>query len=90
MPPKAQTLLTAALCVSGWFIGYLISAASSILFFRLGGIDPEHPATSTLIVLYTTLYGVVFAIVASWIGACFSRRNGLGIGISIADRKSVV
>lgn len=80
---KAFALLTAARCVSGWFIGYLISAASSFLLLQRSGIDPEKPASSTAVIFWVAAFGVVFTLAAGWIGACFSRRNGLGIGISI-------
>jgi ABC-type Mn2+/Zn2+ transport system permease subunit len=32
----------------------------------------------------TAIYGVIFAVVASVVGASFSRKNALGIGAAIA------
>jgi hypothetical protein len=80
---KPSVIKTAALCVAGWFVGYLFSAVSSILFFRLGRIDPEISASSS-VVWVTAIYGVVVSALAAIIGASFSRRNALGIGAAIS------
>jgi len=77
------TLKTLGLCIAGWFVGYLVSGISSILFFLVGHINPEKPA-STLIVWITAIYGIVFSVLASVVGASFSRRQALGIGAAIA------
>jgi len=82
-PPPGSTLKTFGRCVVGWFVGYLISCVSSILFFRIGHINPEVPA-STGIMWLTAIYGIVFAVIAAIVGASFSRRNALIIGATIA------
>jgi hypothetical protein len=83
--PIAETsaVKTIARCTAGWLVGYLISSISSILWFILGRIPPEKPA-STPVMWATAVYGVVFAVIGSAVGASFSRRNALGIGASIA------
>jgi hypothetical protein len=42
-----STFKTIGLCVVGWLVGYLISAISSVLFFTVGHIPPEKPASTT-------------------------------------------
>jgi hypothetical protein len=80
--PHTSTGRTIGLCVAGWLVGYLISLASSILFFALGHINPEQPASNTVVTI-TAIYGVVFAVVASVVGASFSRLHALGIAFTI-------
>jgi len=75
--------------LAGWFVGYLISAVSSILFFVLGHIPPEKPASTSLIWI-TAVYGIVFAVIGSAVGASFYRRFALGIGAAIACTIGVV
>jgi hypothetical protein len=83
--PVAESSLVKriARCAAGWIVGYLISCVSSILLFTLGRIPPEKPA-STPVMWVTAIYGIVFAVIGSAVGASFSRRNALGIGASIA------
>jgi hypothetical protein len=84
--PKAGTvgsiLLTAVRCVAGWFVGYLVSAVSSILLFTLAHIPPEQPA-SIPVMCGVAVYGIVFSMIGVFLGASFSRRHALGIGVSI-------
>src|SRR5258708_6381375 len=77
------SLKTAALCVLGWLVGYLISCISSILFFIVGHISPAKPASTTVMWL-TAIYGIVFAVIGAIVGANFCRRFALGIGAAIA------
>ena len=70
-------------CLAGWLAGYLISVVSSILFFRLGHIVPELPASSGLL-WATALYGIFFAALAGAVGASFYRNQAIGIGAAIA------
>ena len=79
-PSKAKTI---GLCIAGWFVGYLISSISSILFFVVGHIAPHQPA-STGVMWATAIYGIVFSVIATVVGASFSRPNALGIGAAIA------
>ena len=74
---------TIGLCVLGWFVGYLISCVSSILFFIVGHISPAKPASATVMWI-TAIYGIVFAVIGAIVGANFARRYALGIGASIA------
>lgn len=76
-------LKTFGRCVLGWFVGYLISAVSSILFFRIAHIAP-HASASTGLIWGTAIYGIVFAVAGAVVGANFSRANALGIGAAIA------
>jgi hypothetical protein len=71
------------LCVAGWLVGYLISLISSILFFRLGHIVPELPASSGVL-WSTALYGIFFAALGGAVGASFYRKQAIGIGAAIA------
>jgi hypothetical protein len=80
---ESSAVRTIARCAAGWIVGYLISCISSILFFTLGRIPPEKPA-STAVMWATAIYGIVFAVIGSTVGASFSRKNALGIGASIA------
>jgi len=82
-PQAGSALKTIGRCVAGWLTGYLISCVSSILFFRIGHINPELPA-STGIMWLTAIYGIVFVIIAAIVGTSFSRQNALTIGATIA------
>jgi hypothetical protein len=86
---KGSKLKAAALCVAGWVVGYLISAVTSLLYFGLLRISPEQKA-STLFMVLTALYGMVFAALGSLVGARFWRRQALGIGAAIAATIAVV
>jgi hypothetical protein len=78
-----STFKTIGLCVVGWLVGYLISAISSVLFFTVGHIPPEKPA-STTVMWITAIYGIVFAVLGAVVGASFCRKFALGIGAAIA------
>ena len=80
---RGTALKTIGLCVAGWLIGYLISFVSFFLFFLLGRLSPEKPASTSLLWV-TAIYGVVFAVAGALVGASFSRKHALGIGASIA------
>ena len=82
-------LRTIAFCAVGWLTGYLISLVSSILFFVVGHIHPHQPA-STGVMWATAVYGIVFAVIGSVVGASFSRKNAIGIGAAIALTIGVV
>ena len=82
-PRSGSALKTFLRCVTGWFVGYFISCVSSILFFRIGHINPEVPA-STGVMWLAAIYGIVFAIIAAIVGTSFSRQNALTIGATIA------
>ena len=86
---KSSAARTVGLCLAGWLVGYLISAVSSILFFRLGHISPEGPASTTLLWV-TAIFGIVFAVIGSVVGANFARIYALGIGAAIAFTIGVV
>ena len=79
----SSTARTIGLCIAGWLVGYLISMVSSILFFLIGHIPPHRPASTTVIWI-TAIYGIVFAVLGSIVGASFSRLHALGIGAAIA------
>jgi hypothetical protein len=81
--PKGSTAKSIGLAIAGWFVGYLISVISSILFFMVGRIPPHRPA-STMVMWATAIYGIVFSVFASAVGASFCRRYALGIGAAIA------
>jgi xanthine/uracil permease len=89
METGGSRLKTIGRCVSGWLVGYLISCVSSVLFFVVGHIPPEK-AASTAITWVTAIYGIVFAILASVVGASFSRRHALGIGAAIGGTIAAV
>ena len=80
---KNTTAKTVGLCIAGWLVGYLISMISSILFFLVGHIKP-HQRASTATMWVAAIYGIVFAVVGSTVGASFSRLHALGIGAAIA------
>jgi hypothetical protein len=84
-PPagKTSTAKAIGLCVAGWFVGYLISCVSSIIFFVFAHIPPEQSATTT-VAWITATYGIVFSVIAAVVGASFYRRQALGIGAAIA------
>ena len=87
--PDTSTGKIIGRCVAGWFVGYLISCVSSILFFIVGHISPEKPASAT-VMWVTAIYGVVFAVIAAIVGASFSRPHALGVGAAIAFTIGVV
>jgi|HubBroStandDraft_5_1064220.scaffolds.fasta_scaffold381896_2 hypothetical protein len=89
IPAGGSALKTFGRCASGWFVGYLISLVSSLLFFLLGNIPPHKPA-STPVMWATAIYGIVFAVIGATVGASFSRKNALGIGAAIAVTIGVV
>jgi hypothetical protein len=80
---QSLTAKAVGLSTAGWLAGYLVSLISSILFFVVGHIVPEKPASSGVMVA-TAIYGVVFAVLGAAIGASFYRRFALGIGAAIA------
>ena len=80
---SGSKLKTIGLCIAGWIVGYLISLTSSVLFFLVGRIPPDKPA-SAMVMFVTAIYGIVFAVIAAVVGASFSRRHALGIGAAIA------
>lgn len=82
-PSAASFTKNLALCVAGWVVGYLISAASSLAWFQIMHISPASEA-STATMVGTALYGIVFSIIAALVGASFCRRFALGIGAAIA------
>lgn len=81
--PPGAALKTFGSCVLGWLTGYLISAVTSALFFVVAHVKPHEPASNGLM-WGTAIYGIVFAVVGSAVGANFSRKNAIGIGASIA------
>lgn len=82
-PAPGSIVKTFGLCVAGWFVGYLISCVSSILWFVLGKIPPHQPA-STGVMWATAIYGIVCSVIAAVVGASFCRKFALGIGAAIA------
>ena len=82
-PSSGSPARTIGLCISGWIVGYLVSAASSFAYFQIAHISPEMEA-STSVVVWTAIYGVVCSVLAAMIGASFCRRFALGIGAAIA------
>jgi hypothetical protein len=81
--PVGERLRALGFSAVGWLAGYLISLVSWILFFTVGHIVPEKPA-STGVMWAAAIYGVVFAVIGAMVGASFSRRNAIGIGAAIA------
>ena len=80
---QTSSARTIGLCVAGWLVGYLISMVSSILFFVVGHIPPHQPASSG-VMWATAIYGIIFAVLGSVIGASLARVYALGIGAAIA------
>jgi hypothetical protein len=67
----------------GWFCGYLVSLASSILLFSLTGIEPGKPP-SVWVLSGVSFYCIVFGGIGGSIGSSFSSRHALPIGVAIA------
>jgi peptidoglycan/LPS O-acetylase OafA/YrhL len=77
-------MLSVIRTVGAFLAGYLISAISSILFFRLSHHDPHNPAPGVTFIIITVVYGVVFAIIAGYVAAFIDRyRTALAVAVAI-------
>jgi hypothetical protein len=81
--PPSTALKTVGRCISGWLVGYLISAVTSVAFFLIGHISPALPA-STMVMWITAIYGIAFTALGAVVGANLCRKFALGIGAAIA------
>ena len=74
-------------CIAGVIAGYLVFAISSLLFFRLNGIDPHakaEPGTMAAVVVFGMIASLVAGIVAKLIAPSARRWANLGLGALIA------
>jgi hypothetical protein len=69
--------------VAGFLVGYAISLATSIAFFKLSG-RPPYLAQPTWFMVLTAVYGVGFAIVAGYVATAIgSYGPGFAVGVAI-------
>jgi peptidoglycan/LPS O-acetylase OafA/YrhL len=59
--------------VAAVLLGYLVFALSAVALFHVSGRDPYAPASTVFMVL-TTLYGMVFAGLSGFLAAWISKR----------------
>jgi hypothetical protein len=69
--------------VAGVIIGYLIFAVPSYLLFRLMHVDPHAPASPMFEVIAVVL-GMVFALIAGYVGTAIARRSTMWVALIIA------
>ena len=55
--------------------GYLVFAASSVLLFRLAGVDPHAAAPPGTFVVGAIIYGIAFAALGGFITATLAPRK---------------
>lgn len=69
--------------IAGIIIGYLIFAVPSYLLFRLTHVDPHSPAPFSFEAIAVVL-GMIFALVAGYMGTVIGRRSTIWIAVTIA------
>lgn len=62
--------------------GYALFAVSAVLIFGVSGRDP-HAAAPVAFMIGSTLYGVVFALLAGYLCARVARRAELAHGLAL-------
>lgn len=69
--------------IAGVIIGYLIFALPSYLLFRLAHADPHAPASPIFEVIAVVL-GMIFALLAGYLGTVIASRRTMWVAVSIA------
>ena len=59
--------------VAAVLLGYLVFALSAMALFSISGHDPHAPA-STIFIVFTTMYGMVFDGLSGFLAAWISKR----------------
>jgi len=71
----------------GIVAGYIIFAGSAVLLFLISRHDPHAPASSGFLV-FSVVYGIVFAFLAGYVAAAIAGLGGMlyamGVAIAIA------
>src|SRR6516164_337854 len=68
--------------IAGIIFGYLIFAVPSFLLFRMTGVDPHAPA-SLGFEIFSIVYGIIFAMLAGYIGATISPKLLVSLTIAV-------
>ncbi len=63
--------------------GYVIFAASAVLFFQLAGEDP-HASGTAVFMTFSVVYGILFASLAGYVAAVIARRADLVAAVLVA------
>ena len=70
-------------------VGYLVFGVSTIVLFKVAGVDPrQEPELGFRI--WSTLYGVVFAFTGGYVAARIAGRNELAHAGSVACMLAVI
>ena len=69
--------------IAGIILGYLIFAVPSFLLFRLTHTDPHAPASLNFEVTAVIL-GIVFALLAGYLGTAVARQRTMWVALTIA------
>jgi hypothetical protein len=69
--------------IAGVIVGYLIFAVPSYLLFRVAHVDPHAPASPVFEVIAVVL-GMVFALLAGYVGTAIARRSTMWVALIIA------
>lgn len=71
----------------GVLAGYIIFAGSALLLFFISRHDPHAPASLPFLI-FSVVYGMVFALLAGYLAAAIAGRGGMlyamGVAIAIA------
>jgi hypothetical protein len=62
--------------VSGVILGYLVFGLSAFALFRITHHDPHVPASITF-EIFTIVYGILFALLAGYVGCALAGRRDL-------------
>src|SRR5436190_904215 len=64
-------------------VGYLIFALSAFAFFQISG-QPPHQTATMPIMLGSTAFGMVFALLGGYAAAWLAQRRPLAHGVAVA------
>ena len=69
--------------IAGIIVGYLVFAVPSFLLFRLTHVDPHAPASLAFGSIAVVL-GMMFALLAGYLGTAIARRRTMWVALTIA------